>query len=147
MSANAAIANLSKADPMKLAVGAGLLIVVLYMLARKTLSDAAGAAGGIISGNNAATSGTDYEGKGLGGTLGAVTNAATGGALGAVGGWIAGLLSSDDAGESLYYTVTFPDGARHAIPSLSVAANGTFTYAGKKYLLGHTGTTRVARPA
>ncbi len=74
-----AVANLSKQNPMLLAAGAALLIYVVYMLARKTLSDAASGAAGILTGNNAATAGTDYEGKGVAGTLGAVTNAVLGG--------------------------------------------------------------------
>lgn len=36
--------------------------------------------------------------------------------------------ASDQVGEMLFYTVTFPDGARHAIASGSVNGGGQFTY-------------------
>jgi hypothetical protein len=34
-----------------------------------------------------------------------------------------------------YYTVTFPDGSRHAIHSTDVGADGSFTYGGSNYSL------------
>lgn len=34
-----------------------------------------------------------------------------------------------------YYTVTFPNGQRHAIPANTVGASGTFDYAGVNYLM------------
>jgi hypothetical protein len=143
----ALVSSLSKQNPLLLAGGAALLLYVVYGLLRKTVTDTAKAAGGIITGNNAATAGTDYQDKGVAGTLGAVANRATGGALASAGSWIAGLFASDSAGEDVYYIVQFPDGAKHAIPSHSVAANGIFTYQGVRYQLGHTGTQRVARRA
>lgn len=157
---NAAVNNLSKADPLKLALGVGLLIGVVYFLARKTLGDVASGVGGIFSGNNALTRDTAYEGAGVLGTVGAGVDKVTGG-LGTVGGaWIAGLLSSDSAGEDRYYAVRFPDGSRHSVPSTAVARSGAFTvgtssiwptgtrpYAGKRYILGTQGLERVARAA
>ncbi len=142
-----AINNLSKQNPLLLAAGAALLVYVVYMLARKTVTDVVKGAGGLLTGNNAITEGTSYEGAGVLGTLGAATNAITGGAGEAVGGWIAGLLSSDSGGESLYYAVNFPDGSRHAVPASSVARSGAFTYSGKKYILGMQDGARVARYA
>jgi hypothetical protein len=157
---NAAINNLSKQSPLLLAAGAALLLYVVYGLLRKTITDTAAAAGGILSGNNAATRGTDYEGKGAAGTVGAVTNAVLGGLPASAGSWIAGLLASDSAGEDRYYTARFPDGSRHAVPSTAVARSGAFTvgtdatwpagtrpYAGKRYILGMQGLERVARAA
>lgn len=142
-----AINNLSKQNPLLLAAGAALVAWVVYSLIRKTIGDAAGAAGGIFSGNNAATKDTAYEGKGVLGTLGGVVDKVTGGGGSAVGGWIAGLLSSDVPVDTLDYIVTFPDGARHAVPSKSVASDGTFAYKGTRYMIGTQGTQRVARVA
>jgi len=34
--------------------------------------------------------------------------------------------ASEQVGEQLYYTPTFPDGKRHAVGSMSVAQDGTF---------------------
>lgn len=77
-------------------LGAVAVIGVLAVLwfAKKTATDtikgAADIAGGIVSGNNAVTAGTVYEGWGLPGTLGAVTNDLTGGILENIGSWIGG---------------------------------------------------------
>lgn len=38
------------------------------------------------------------------------------------------LFHPDQTGEMLFYTVQFPNGARHAIPSRSVDKNGQFDY-------------------
>lgn len=56
-------------------------IVVVYVIGKKVLTAGAAAAGGIVSGNNALTNGTDYQGAGVLGTLGAATNSASGGSL------------------------------------------------------------------
>lgn len=86
MNAAAGIANLGKQDPIKLAFGAVIVIAFVYYLTRKTVSDVVEGAGGIVSGNNALTKGTVYEGGGvLFGTVGAAVNSATGGAGVAVG--------------------------------------------------------------
>jgi len=83
-------------------IGAGVLVagVVVYFLGRqiaKGAGDAAGAVldavGGAVTGNNALTQGTPYEGVGFGlGTLGAATNAASGGVLGRFGSWLGGQI-------------------------------------------------------
>lgn len=85
-------------DPVKLALGAAIVIGVVYFLARRTVKDVAGAVGegaeavastaaGIATGNNAATRGTPYEGTGIFGTLGGATNAAVP-ILDDIGGWL-----------------------------------------------------------
>lgn len=79
-------------NPIQLAIGAGIVIGIVYFLGRKTLSAAAGGAAGIVTGNNAATKGTAYEGKGVVGTVAAVADRASGGTLSgigeALGGWL-----------------------------------------------------------
>jgi hypothetical protein len=137
------IADKLAGNPLHTALGVGLLLVVAYLLIRKTLSDVAGAAAGIVTGDNALTKGTDYEGTGVLGTLGAGASAATGGGLEDFGSWLGGgaadaaeslrqfFNSSND--KSLYYTVTFPDGVRHAIQASTVSKTGGFTYAGRAY--------------
>lgn len=107
MSAQTAIANLTK-DPVKLAIGAALLIGVVYLLARKTVKDVAQGAASVVSGNNAITQNqtnasgekTDaYEGKGVLGTVGATVNSALGGVPASVGetvgGWFYDLTHLD----------------------------------------------------
>ena len=143
----AAISNLSKQNPLMLAAGAALLVWAVYLLARKVVGDAAGAAGGLFSGKNAITKGTAYEGAGAAGTLGAAVDAVTGGATSSLGEWIGGLLASDKPGESVYYIATFPDGQKHAIASTTVASDGSFAYKGARYVLGMQGATRVAKVA
>lgn len=41
----------------------------------------------------------------------------------------------DTVGESTFYTVTFQDASRHAVPAGTVAGDGSFTYAGNSYVL------------
>jgi hypothetical protein len=80
------------ANPVQLALGAAIVLGVVYVLGRKTLTDAGGAVAGAVSGNNAATRGTPYEGAGVLGTMGAVVNDASGGLFQqwgeAIGGWV-----------------------------------------------------------
>lgn len=153
-----ALADKLANNPLQVAVGVGLLLVVGYLLVRKALGDVAAAAGGIVSGNNALTRGTPYEGAGLAGTAGAAANAATGGALQSVGEWLGGTLA--DARESLteffnpsidsntFYAVTFPDGARHSINAGAISRSGAFSYGGKSWqLFIDSKGARVARPA
>lgn len=103
------LAMLGNQDPIKLALGAVIVIGVLYYLTRKTVSDVADGAASVVSGNNAVTQNqtnfagesTDaYEGKGIVGTVGAVFNSASGGALASagetVGGWLYDLTHLDD---------------------------------------------------
>lgn len=129
-------------NPLPLAAGVVLVLVAVYFLARKTLTDAAAAVGGLVSGDNALTKGTDYEGKGAAGTLGAAVDSATGGFTSWIGGGIGGAAATlrdwattDAADENLFYTVKFPDGSKHAVGSLSVARDGTFTYQDVRYKL------------
>lgn len=70
-------------------VGAGVAaVVVLTLFFKKQATEVVKGVGGIISGNNAATEGTAYEGRGILGTLGSVFNSGSGGALEGVGDWI-----------------------------------------------------------
>jgi hypothetical protein len=86
-------------DPVKFAIAAAVVATVGYLLIRQAAKDvgkaagaAASAAGGIVSGNNAITRGTVYEGTGIAGTAGAAADAATGGLLSSwgesLGGWL-----------------------------------------------------------
>jgi hypothetical protein len=89
------IGKLTK-DPRGLALlagGAALLVFVVYYVGKKTLTAAASTAGGIVSGNNALTQGTPYQGAGIAGTLGAATNVASGGVLGNFGSWLGDKLA------------------------------------------------------
>jgi len=83
--------------------------------------------------------GTAYEGTGAVGTLGNVANQLSGGALQTAGEtlsrWTYDLLHTDELGDMTYYTVTFPDGARHAIGASLLSKSGTFMYDGKTWTL------------
>lgn len=52
----------------------------------------------------------------------------------------------EEFGDSLYYTIGFPDGSRHAIPSSSVQKNATFQYQNMWYqmLMGKDGKRYAA---
>lgn len=139
-------AHLSKLanNPLQVAVGVALLLGVAYLLIRKGIIEVAGAAGGVLSGNNALTEGTAYQDKGVAGTLGAGADAILGGFpswLGeAIGGTAADakealsqFFNPSAGGADVFFTVTFPDGARHAIASNLVSKTGGFTYSGKAY--------------
>lgn len=116
---------------------AAVAAVVLYFVAKKLLNFG----GGLLSGNNALTAGTDYAGTGIFGTLGAATNKVLGGAPDAVGNKIGsglyGLFGAPTPGSGTFYTVTFPDGSRHAIDSSLVdPTTGVFAYNSTPYSLG-----------
>lgn len=91
------------ADPVKLALAAGIALVVVYLVGRQAIKETVGAvgdfAGGVISGNNVVTRGTAFEGTGVVGTLAAGVNAASGGLLekagSSIGGWLFDLLNED----------------------------------------------------
>lgn len=91
---------LAKQNPFVLAAGAVLVIGVVYYLGRKTVADVASGVGGVVSGNNAITEGTAYEGAGILGTVGAAANAASGGFFettgSKLGGWVYDLLHPND---------------------------------------------------
>ncbi len=76
--------------------------------------------------------GTPYEGAGAVGTAANIANQVSGGVLAKAGAAFGRALYDwthpGSAGEALYYSVTFPDGQKHAIASGDVAKNGTFTY-------------------
>lgn len=54
---------------------------------------------------------------------------------GAIGSGLYDLFHKNQAGEQLHYTVKFPDGSQHAVPSGTVSADGIFSYGGKRYRL------------
>lgn len=98
----AALANLGNQDPIKLAIGAVIVIGVVYYLTRKTVTDAAQAAGAVLTGNNSVTDAarTDaYKGAGVAGTVGAAADNASGGILSktgeVIGGWLYDLTHLD----------------------------------------------------
>jgi hypothetical protein len=103
--------------------------------------------GGIIAGGLIAWyiyrkvtgAGTPYENKGAVGILANATNTLLGGAPQAVGEtlsrWTYDILNGDDIGETTFYTVTFPDGTKHAIGATTVSKSGAFAYNGKTYTL------------
>lgn len=104
-------------NPIQLAIGVGLVITLVYFLARKTAGDAAQGAAGIITGNNAATRGTAYEGTGVVGTVAGSIDKASGGVLSsigeALGGWFYDVTHEDyDPSTGLQTpTKTVKDGA------------------------------------
>ena len=74
-------------------------LVVVYVVGKglvKGVTAAAGAAantaGSVLSGNNALTQGTPYQGAGVAGTLGAAANSVSGGLFESIGNWIAANL-------------------------------------------------------
>ena len=76
-----------------LAIGvAGVVIYLLWNKAAAAGKAAADTVGGVVSGNNAITDGTVYQGGGLAGTVGAATNAASGGVLEKFGTWLGGSI-------------------------------------------------------
>lgn len=76
-----------------LAIGvAGLVIYLLWDKAAKAGAAAVDTVGGVVSGNNAITAGTVYQGGGVTGTLGAATDAASGGILSDFGTWLGGTV-------------------------------------------------------
>lgn len=64
----------------------------------------------------------------LGGVSKALTTAGE-----AIGSGLYDLFNPDPLGEVTYYIVRFPDGAKHAVPSRSVSADGFFTNTGDGY--------------
>lgn len=86
------VAKLAASQPIQFALGVALVAGVGYFIVRRAGAEAARAAAGVVTGNNALTEGTPYEGKGVIGTLAGAANAASGGSLRsigeALGGWI-----------------------------------------------------------
>lgn len=134
--------KVSRDSYVVLALAAGVLIAG-YFIVKKLVGDAADAAGGVLSGNNALTAGTPYAGAGIAGTLGAGTNSVLGGAPQAIGESIgSGLFSlfgASPQGSDTFYRVTFPDGSVHAVGNAAIDAASTFTFGGVRYKLGDDG--------
>lgn len=150
-------------NPLQLALGAALIIGVVWYLGRKTIKEAAGAVGGLVSGNNAITQNqtnasgekvTAYEGSGVVGTLGAAANTVSGGTLASLGEKIgSGLFSifgPKDTTPKTFYSVRFPDGKTHAVGDTWVDKSGYFYYpqgSNVRYKLGTLSGVRVATKA
>lgn len=81
---------MSARDDTVLIVAGTVAVIVLFYFAKKQAAAVVDTAGGILSGNNALTAGTAYDGWGFLGTLGAGTNAVLGGAPNAIGEWLGG---------------------------------------------------------
>lgn len=79
--------NAALKNPVQLALGAAVVLGVVYFLGRKTVTDVASAGAGLVTGNNAITRGTSYEGAGVLGTIGGATNRAVP-ILDDFGGWL-----------------------------------------------------------
>lgn len=75
----AKVKELAKAPPVQLAIGATLVLLAVYYILRKVLGDVAGAVGGVLTGDNALTKGTPYEGAGVVATPAAAANVLLGG--------------------------------------------------------------------
>lgn len=63
-------------------------LVVVYYIGKQVLAAADTAAKDTLTGNNALTQGTPYQGYGVAGDLGAAANDVSGGLLGSIGGWL-----------------------------------------------------------
>lgn len=89
-------------DKQLLLAGAAVLLAggLVIWQGRKAAAATVDAVGGAVSGNNALTKGTSYEGKGVLGTLGAGADAALAGAPSRVGqtigGWIGDIFDNYD---------------------------------------------------
>jgi hypothetical protein len=90
------LAKSAAAQPIQFAIGIAIVGVVGYFIVKRAAGAAAvaatDAAVGVITGNNALTAGSPYEGAGVLGTLGAAANAASGGVLQRVGESIGGFV-------------------------------------------------------
>lgn len=92
---------IAKQSPIAIAIGASVLVGIVYLLGRKVITEVVDVGAGLVTGNNAITKNqtnaagikTDaYEGGGIVGTAGAVVNSASGGTLASVGESIGGWL-------------------------------------------------------
>ncbi len=119
MASKVQVGKFLTAEPIEIAILLGVGAVVLWFVIKqvKSVGSAAvntaeaaansvvGAGVGIATGNNVVTAGTPYEGTGIFGTLGAVTNDVLGGAPQSFGEYLGGKFadwfqSSDDASSS-----------------------------------------------
>lgn len=90
MSIKAKAAQAALANPVQFAIAAAVVVGVVYFATRAVAKQAAAAVGGVVSGNNAITSGTVYQGAGIVATPAAIANSASGGLLESLGSWLGG---------------------------------------------------------
>jgi len=124
-------------NALPIALGAAVLLGVVYYLGRKTVSDVASGVGGLVSGDNAITKGTAYESTGAVGTLGASVDAIAGSALSRLGEWLGetsyNIFNPQPTGYSMTYIVIMPDGSKKGINSESLDSQSRFTLNGKRW--------------
>lgn len=129
---------------------AGVVFVVWYF--KKQAKEALDAAAGLVTGDNAITKNqtnlsgeklTDYEGKGVLGTLGAAANSISGGSLASLGQWLGGKtfdvvqwVKGEKPPSNLTYIILFADGSKRAVDSNAIDSNGYFSFEGRPYRLG-----------
>lgn len=145
-----ALANTLAKNAAAIGAGVAIVAVVAYLIARRTITEVAETAGGIVTGDNALTRGTPYQGAGVLGTLGAATNAASGGTFQAIGEKIVSVFTpnvSDAERYDLMYGVLFPDGRRRAVRATEISKDGVYALNGALYLIGYNqANERVATP-
>jgi hypothetical protein len=112
------IVGKAAAQPIQFAIGAGIVVAVVYFVVKHAGAAAVETAVGAISGNNALTQGTPYQDKGAVGTLAAAANRVSGGSLQsigeALGGWLYDVTHKEYDPNSGYQSApkTTSDGAR-----------------------------------
>lgn len=94
MSAARTFQNLTKNPYTGLVIAGAVAALVVYYIIKNSAGAVASAASGVLSGNNALTQGTDYQGAGVLGTLGAATDKVGGGIFSSIGESIGGGLYS-----------------------------------------------------
>lgn len=129
------LAKSAAAQPLQFALGVAIVGVVAYFIVKRATGAAVETAVGVVTGDNALTKGTPYQGAGVLGTLGAAANAASGGHLQSIGeslgGWIYDLTHAEyDPSTGLQSAPkTVSDGARATdalwgpVGSVSLRAN------------------------
>lgn len=137
-------------DPVRLAIGASIVLVVVYLIGRRAVTDTADAIANI-------NAGTPYAGGGAVGTLGNIVNRATGGVPQAIGEGISSWFSPPfNADAFMTFAVLFPDGTKHAINASDISRDGYFNgsrsvypwHDGKNWRIGiNQAGVRVAVPA
>jgi len=89
---SAAALNKLAENPVQLAIAVAIVAGIVYLLARQAGKAVAEVAAGVVTGDNAVTRGTVYEGAGIVATPAAIANAASGGTLEKFGSWIGGTI-------------------------------------------------------
>jgi hypothetical protein len=148
-------------------LGLGYIIIkwVIPAIANAAANSAASAAGSVASGaantvgsalqglsKNSLTQGaTDFSGNAVDysqagavfAPVAAAENNLSGGLLASsgesIGSGLFSLFGPKDTSPSVYYSVQFPDGSKHAIGDTSVDSTGNFSYGGVTYRLGDDG--------